>query len=94
MSAAFASKSRSIEGEKAHFMHIHAIGVDRGKTTRIYVMMARRNPERFPPNHADLSSMCEATLALGLGAYMLKSPGCTYHANRILSTWFIEPQTK
>jgi hypothetical protein len=53
-----------------------------------------RNPARFVANRNDLGAMCSATLALGMGAYLLGDKRCVDHASRILSTWFVNPKTR
>jgi hypothetical protein len=54
----------------------------------------KRNPERFMGNRSDLGNMCTAVLSLGLGAFLLKKPECAEHANKILSAWFLDPETR
>jgi hypothetical protein len=53
-----------------------------------------RNPERFMGNRSDLGRVCEATLALGMGAYLFGKTACVEHAAKILSTWFLDPKTR
>lgn len=53
-----------------------------------------RYPGRFTANRNDLGSMCGATLALGMGAYLLGDRRCGEHAGRVLSTWFLDPKTR
>jgi hypothetical protein len=53
-----------------------------------------RNPARFVANRNDLGAMCSATLALGMGAWLLGDRRCVDHASRILSTWFVDPKTR
>jgi hypothetical protein len=53
-----------------------------------------RNPARFMGNRDDLGKMCTAVLALGMGAFLLKKPGCVEHAGKVLSMWFVEPKTR
>ena len=54
----------------------------------------QRNPDRFMGNRSDLGDMCTAVLALGMGAYFLKKPECARRGSLVLSTWFIDPQTR
>jgi Alginate lyase len=53
-----------------------------------------RNPDRFEGNRNDLGKMCEAVLALGMGAFFLGKPGCVDHANQVLSVWFVDAKTR
>jgi hypothetical protein len=53
-----------------------------------------RYPGRFTANRNDLGSVCGATLALGMGAYLLGDKRYSDHASRILSTWFLDPKTR
>jgi hypothetical protein len=53
-----------------------------------------RNPARFMGNRSDLGNMCSAVLSLGMGAYLLKDKRCAEHASLVLSTWFVDPQTR
>jgi hypothetical protein len=53
-----------------------------------------RNPARFVANRNDLGAMCSATLALGIGAWLLGDKRCAEHASRVLSTWFVDPKTR
>lgn len=53
-----------------------------------------RNPGRFVANRNDLGAMCSATLALGMGAYLLSDKRCAEHGSRVLSTWFVDPKTR
>lgn len=53
-----------------------------------------RNPTRFMGNRSDLSRVCDATLALGMGAYLFGKTACVEHATKILSTWFLDPKTR
>jgi hypothetical protein len=53
-----------------------------------------RNPARFVANRNDLGAMCSATLALGMGAYLLGDKRCTDHGSRILAMWFVDPKTR
>lgn len=53
-----------------------------------------RYPGRFTANRNDLGAMCSATLALGMGAYLLDDKRCAEHAARVLSTWFVDPKTR
>ena len=53
-----------------------------------------RNPARFMGNRTDLGNMCPAVLALGMGAWMLGDKSCGPHANKVLSTWFLDPKTR
>jgi hypothetical protein len=53
-----------------------------------------RNPARFDANRRDLGAMCSATLALGMGAYLLGEKRYAEHAARVLSTWFVHPKTR
>jgi len=53
-----------------------------------------RNPGRFQANRRDLGDMCSAVLALGMGAYLLGDRACGEHAARVLSTWFLDPNTR
>jgi len=54
----------------------------------------QRNPARFMGNRSDLGNMCEAVLALGMGAALTGKPGCADHAALILSTWFLDAKTR
>lgn len=54
----------------------------------------QRNPARFLGNRNDLGKMTEAVLALGMGAFLIAKAGCAQHANRVLSTWFVDPATR
>jgi Alginate lyase len=54
----------------------------------------QRNPARFMGNRTDLGSLCEAVLALGMGAALMEKTGCVDHAALILSAWFIDPKTR
>lgn len=54
----------------------------------------QRNPNRFNANRAALGDMCTAVLALGMGAYFLKKPGCSERANKVLAVWFVAPETR
>ncbi len=38
--------------------------------------------------------MSTSTLALGIGGYFLNKPGCLEQAERVLSTWFVDPATR
>jgi hypothetical protein len=53
-----------------------------------------QNPHRFTGNRYDLGNMCEAVLALGMGAFLLKQAACAEHAARILSVWFLDGKTR
>jgi hypothetical protein len=53
-----------------------------------------RNPARFDANRRDLGSLCTATLALGMGAYLTGDKRYAEHAGRLLSTWFLDPKTR
>jgi len=53
-----------------------------------------RYPERFIANHSDAGKMCEAVLALGIGAALLNKAGCADHANKVLSVWFLDSKTR
>ena len=53
-----------------------------------------RYPGRFVANRNDLGAMCSATLALGMGAWLLGDRRCADHASRVLSTWFVNPKTR
>jgi len=53
-----------------------------------------RNPARFMGNRNDLGNMCTASLALGMGAYLLGDKRCAAHASLVLSTWFLDPKTR
>jgi hypothetical protein len=53
-----------------------------------------RNPGRFMGNRNDLSSVCTAVLALGMGARLLGEGACGEHASEILSVWFVDPKTR
>jgi hypothetical protein len=53
-----------------------------------------RNPERFMGNRSDLGRVCEATLALGMGAFLLGKAACVEHAAKILVVWFLDPKTR
>jgi hypothetical protein len=52
------------------------------------------NPANFAANHDDMGKMCSAILALGMGAALLKKPGCVDRASLVLSTWFADPKTR
>jgi len=52
------------------------------------------NPERFMGNRTDLGNMCNAVLALGMGAYLIGDNRCGPHASAILSTWYLDPKTR
>ena len=54
----------------------------------------QRNPERFMGNRSDLGSMCTAVLSLGMGAFLLKRSDCAARARKVLSTWFVDPDTR
>jgi hypothetical protein len=54
----------------------------------------QRNPARFMGNRSDLGNLCEAVLALGMGAALMEKSGCVDHAALILSTWFIDSKTR
>jgi hypothetical protein len=54
----------------------------------------QRNPDRFEGNREDLGKMCEAVLALGMGAFLLGKADCADHANQVLSVWFVDPKTR
>src|SRR4051812_39259362 len=51
-------------------------------------------PDRFVANRNDLGAMCSATLALGMGAYLLDDKRCAAHAERVITTWFLDPKTR
>jgi len=53
-----------------------------------------RNPGRFLGNRNDLGSMCTAALALGMGAYFLGEKRYAERAGLVLSTWFVNPETR
>jgi len=53
-----------------------------------------RNPGRFIDNRRDLGEMCEAVLALGMGAYFLDDARCARRAAQVLSVWFLDPKTR
>ena len=53
-----------------------------------------RNPARFMGNRQDLGDMCTAVLALGMGAFLLGDRRCSERAAIVLSTWFVDPQTR
>jgi len=50
--------------------------------------------DRFQTNVNDLRSMCSAVLSLGMGAYLLGRRECASHAERVLTTWFLDPKTR
>jgi len=54
----------------------------------------QRNPARFEGNRNDLGKMCDAVLALGMGAFLLGKAGCADHANQVLSVWYVDPKTR
>lgn len=54
----------------------------------------QRNPDRFMGNRTDLGNLCTAVLSLGLGAYFLREGACAARANRVLRTWFLDPETR
>jgi Alginate lyase len=54
----------------------------------------QRNPHRFMGNRSDLGNMCTAVLSLRVGAFLLKQPGCTARAGKVLSMWFIDAATR
>src|SRR5262249_44744632 len=51
-------------------------------------------PERFMGNRGDLGRVCEATISLGMGAYLLGDKRCTERAAKILAVWFLDPKTR
>jgi hypothetical protein len=53
-----------------------------------------RNPARFMGNRSDLGNLCTAVLSLGIGASLLKRPECSARAQTVLSTWFLDPETR
>jgi hypothetical protein len=54
----------------------------------------KRNPERFDYNHHDVGAMGTAVLSLGAGAFLFSDNRYAEHAAKILSTWFLDPQTR
>jgi hypothetical protein len=54
----------------------------------------QRNPERFLGNRNDLGSMCSASLALGMGAFLLSKKECAEHGNQVLGAWFVDAKTR
>ena len=52
------------------------------------------NPARFDHNRRDLGRMCDAVLALGMGAALLGDRRCAARAAKVLSTWFLDPKTR
>jgi hypothetical protein len=53
-----------------------------------------RNPGRFDGNHHDIGTMSSSVLSLGMGAYFLGDDRYAAHAQKILSTWFLDPATR
>jgi hypothetical protein len=53
-----------------------------------------RNPNRFQHNRSDLGDMCEAVLALGIGAWLLGEESFAERAARVLSVWFLDAKTR
>ncbi len=54
----------------------------------------QRNPERFMGNRSDLGGMSTAVLSLGMGAFLLRRAECARRAGAVLSTWFLDPETR
>src|SRR5690242_15924312 len=54
----------------------------------------QRNPNRFNANRTALGDMCSAVLALGMGAYFRKNTRCSERVNKVLSVWFVAPETR
>jgi Alginate lyase len=53
-----------------------------------------RNPGRFDGNHHDIGAMSSSVLSLGMAAYFFGDDRYATHAQKILSTWFLEPATR
>lgn len=54
----------------------------------------QRNPNRFMGNRADLGSLCDTILTLGMGAFFLRNPACSARGNVVLPVWFADPKTR
>jgi hypothetical protein len=54
----------------------------------------QRNPDRYMRNRKDLGDLCEAVLALGMGARFLGDTRCADRAAQVLSVWFLDPATR
>ncbi len=53
-----------------------------------------RNPKRFVHNRNDLGAMSTAVLTLGVAAWLFDDRRYAERASQVLSTWFINPQTR